>query len=106
MDQRKNIRIRIRGMSIDVSDGIGCCSGAVADVSRSGLCLADMALRFGKKISKYTVVATNGDLHFKFQVKPRWEQIGRWSKKIGVEIDNVPWQWTAYVMALEEQRSV
>lgn len=104
MDQRKYPRIRVQGMSIDVSDGIGCCSGAVADVSRNGLCLAEMALRFGKKIDKYTVVATSGPHHFKFQVKPRWERVGRWNKKIGVEIDDAPWQWTAYVISLEERR--
>lgn len=104
MDQRKYPRIHVRGMSIDVSDGFGCCSAAVNDVSRGGLCLADMGKRFGKKIDKYTVVATSGENHFKFQVKPRWEQIGSWNKKIGVEIDSIPWEWTAYVISLEERR--
>lgn len=104
MDQRKYPRIRVRGMSIDVSDGIGCCSAAVTDVSRGGLCLADMALRFGSKIDRYTVVASSGDHHFKFQVKRCWERLGRWNKKIGVKIDEAPWQWTAYIMALEDRR--
>lgn len=106
MDQRKYPRVRVRGLSIDVSDGIGCCSAAVSDVSRGGLCLAELAKRFGKKNDKFTVVATNGENHFKFQVKPRWEQAGRWSKKIGVEIDSAPWQWTAYIMSLEKRRLI
>jgi hypothetical protein len=35
---------------------------------------------------------------------PRWETASRLSKKIGVEIDEAPWQWTEYVMSLEEAR--
>lgn len=105
MEQRRHPRIRVGGMCIDVADGFGCCSVAAGDVSRGGLCLTEIAKRFGQKIDKYTVVASSGEQHFKFQVKPRWEQVGRWNKKIGVEIENVPWQWMAYVMSLEERRS-
>ncbi|MBM9615779.1 hypothetical protein JWJ90_16040 [Desulfobulbus rhabdoformis] len=93
-------------MSIDVSDGMGCCSAAVSDISRGGLCLADMGKRFGKKTDKFTVVATSGEKHFKFQVKPRWIRLGQWNKRIGVEIDAPPAQWTAYIISLEHQRQL
>jgi hypothetical protein len=104
MDQRKHPRIRVHGMRIDVSDGIGCCTGDVRDVSRAGICLVDVAKRFGKNIDAYTVVASSGEKYFKFRVRPRWETVGRLSKKVGVEIDNAPWQWTEYVMSLEAGR--
>nr|WP_321464777.1 PilZ domain-containing protein [uncultured Desulfobulbus sp.] len=104
MDQRKHPRVRVRGMSIDISDGIGCCSASVSDVSRGGLCLADLGKRFGKKSDRFTVVATTGEDHFKFQVKPRWERLSNWNKKIGLEIDNAPLHWIAYVRRLESQR--
>nr|WP_320010014.1 PilZ domain-containing protein [uncultured Desulfobulbus sp.] len=106
MDQRKHPRIRMRNMSIDVSDGMGCCSAAVSDISRRGLCLADMAKRFGKKADKFTVVATCGEQHFKFQVKMRWVQLGQWNKRIGVEIETPSSQWTDYVISLEHQRQL
>jgi len=104
MEKRKHPRIPAHGMSIDVSDGIGCCSGDVRDVSRVGLCLVDMAKRFGKNIDAYTVVASSGEKYFKFRVRPRWERAGRLSKRVGVEIEEAPWQWTEYVMSLEAQQ--
>ncbi len=104
MEKRKHPRIQVEGMHIDVSDGIGSCSGNVCDVSRVGLCLLDVAKRFGKNMDAYTAVASSGGKYFKFRVLPRWETASRLSKKIGVEIDEAPWQWTEYVMSLEEAR--
>lgn len=105
MEKRKHRRIRVQGrMRIDVSDGIGSCSGDVSDVSRVGLCLLDVAKRFGKNMDAYTVVASSDGKYFKFRVRPRWEAVGRLSKKIGVEIDEAPWQWIEYVMSLEAGR--
>lgn len=104
MEKRKNRRIVVCNMQIDISDGIGCCSGTVRDISRVGLCLADLAKRFGKNIGAYTVVASSGDHHFKFRVRPRWEHADRLSKRVGVEIHEPPRQWTEYVISLESKR--
>jgi hypothetical protein len=104
MEQRKNKRIVVRNMQIDISDGIGSCSGTVCDISRVGLCLADLAKRFGKNIGAYTVVASCGNHHFKFRVRPRWEQAGRLSKRVGVEIHDPPRQWIEYVISLESKK--
>jgi len=91
-------------MHIDVSDGIGCWTGTVRDISRVGLCLADMAKRFGKNMDSYTVVASSENRHFKFRVRPRWEQSGSISKRMGVEISEPTRQWTDFVLTLERQR--
>lgn len=104
MEKRKHRRLYVRNMHIDVSDGIGCCTGTVRDISRLGLCLADMAKRFGKKMDTYTVVATSENRRFKFRVRPRWEQVGTVSKRMGVEIPDPPSQWTEFVVTLEAQR--
>lgn len=104
MEQRKHPRIRVDGMTIDVSDGIRCCAATVADISQGGLCLSEMGRKFGKKFDRLTVVAVSGEQHFKFRVKPRWEMVGPWHKTVGVEIDQAPWQWTSFVLALEGQR--
>lgn len=93
----------MQGMSIDVSDGIGCCSGKVHDISRLGICLVNLAKRFGKNINTYTVVASNEGKNFKFRVRPRWEMAGRLNKKVGGEICDLPRQWTEYVMSLEQK---
>ncbi len=91
----------IQGMHIDVSDGIGCCSGEVRDVSRLGMCVGGLAKRFGKNIDAYTIVASKEEKNFKFRVRPRWEVTGWLYKKVGVEIYEVPWQWTEYILSLE-----
>lgn len=81
-------------MRIDVSDGIGCCSGEVRDISRLGMCLVDLAKRVGRDTDAYTVVASKDGKHFKFRVRPRWQVAGQLNKKMGVEIHDVPTQRT------------
>lgn len=104
MELRKYPRIRVHDMTIHISDGIRCCAGAVADVSRFGLRLAEIGSRFGKQVDQFTVVAVSGEQHFKFRVKPRWSQIGPSSKSMGVNIEAAPWQWTSFVQSLEARR--
>lgn len=90
-------------MSIDVSDGIGSCSGLVSDISRHGMCLANLATIIGKKTDTYTVVVSKDDRYFKFRVRSRWATIERLNKKMGVEIPDAPTKWTDYVMTLERK---
>lgn len=103
MEKRKYPRIVVRNMQIDVSDGIGCCSGNVRNISRVGLCLTDLAKRFGKKFDALTVVASSESHYFKFRVRPKWEQAGSSNKRVGVEIQDPPRQWTEYVQSLESK---
>ena len=103
MEKRKHTRLVVRNLQVDISDGIGCCSGTVRDISRSGLCLADLAKRFGKNMDAYTVVASSEDHHFKFRVRLRWEQASRLSKRVGFEIHEPPRQWTEFVMSIESK---
>jgi len=88
-------------MLIDVSDGIGFCTGTVQDVSRVGLCLTDLAKRFGQDMDTYTAVASSGSEYFKFRVRPRWEQAGSVSKRMGVEITEPSGPWMDFVSRLE-----
>lgn len=101
-EKRKHPRIVVVGMSIDVSDGIGCCSGVVSDISRNGLCVSDLGAVLGKRAATYTVVASQGANHFKFRVKPRWEVVRAQSKTMGVEIAEAPSAWAEYVQTLEQ----
>lgn len=101
MEKRKHLRIPIRDMRVDLSDGMGCCSAEVRDISRVGLCLVDLAKRFGKNVDAFTVVASGKGRHFKFRVRPRWEMAGLFQKMMGVEIFDAPWQWTEFIIHLE-----
>ena len=104
MEKRKHPRIVVTGMGVDVSDGIGCWSGTVSDVSRNGLCVSDLGLMLGKKTNTYTVVASKGLAHFKFRVKPRWEVVRAQNKIMGMEISETVGKWVEYVQALESVR--
>ncbi len=101
MDKRKHPRVKVDDVDIDISDGIGFCSGAATDISRFGMCLINLAKRLDKDAETYTVVASREGKNFKFKVRPKWEEVGRSSKKLGVEIDNAPRQWTEMVVSLE-----
>jgi hypothetical protein len=104
MEKRRHPRIVVTGMSIDVSDGIGCWSGTVNDVSRNGLRVSDLGSMLGKKTGTYTVVASKGWTHFKFRVKPRWEVVRAQIKTMGMEIAETPGKWTEYIQTLESVR--
>ncbi|MDR2550090.1 MAG: hypothetical protein LBD10_07835 [Desulfobulbus sp.] len=104
-EKRRHPRLAVRDMSIDVSDGMRCCSGIVQDVSQTGLCLADMTSRFGKHIDVYTVVATSGHRFFKFRVRPKWEEASGLNKRMGVEIKEPTGAWLEYVQSLEIQNA-
>jgi hypothetical protein len=91
----------ISGMDVDVSDGMGCWSGTVSDISRNGLCLHDLGSVLGKKTGAYTVVASTDGVFFKFRVKPRWEVATDQYKTMGVEIAEAPSRWMEYIRSLE-----
>lgn len=101
MDRRKYPRIEVSGMGVDVSDGMGCWSGTVRDVSRNGLCLNDLGVVLGKRTSAYTIVASAEGAHFKFKVRSRWETTSDQHKTMGVEIAEVPGRWMEFVRSLE-----
>jgi len=104
-EQRRHPRIVTRNMSIDMTDGMGCCSGMIQDVSLAGLCLTDITGRLGKDIDVYTVVATNGHRYFKFRVRPKWEEANGLNKRMGVEIKEPSGAWLEYVRSLDVQRA-
>jgi len=102
-EKRRHPRLAVRNMSIDLSDGMGCCSGTVQDISLTGLCLDDITGRLGRNINIYTVVATNGHRSFKFRVRPKWEEASGLNKRMGVEIKAPTGAWLEYVRSLESQ---
>lgn len=102
MNKRKNKRVDVDDLTVDVSDGIGFCSGSAKDISKFGMCLVDMAKKLGTDAENLTVVISGKNRRFKMKVKPKWQEEDGLSKKIGAEIDNAPWEWTEFVLDLDD----
>ncbi len=102
-EKRKYHRIPIKNVSVDVSDGIGFCTGSASDISKFGMCLADMRKHFGDDVEDLTVVITVKDKIFKMKVRPRWHADDGMTDKIGTEIEKAPWEWTEFVMNLDHE---
>lgn len=97
MNKRKHNRVQINDLQVDISDGIGFFSGDASDISRFGLGLINMAKKLGQDADKYTIVISGHGKSFKLKAHPKWETADGLTKKIGLEIDNVPWEWTQFV---------
>ncbi len=104
MEKRRYRRIAVHNMRIDISDGLGCSTGTVRDISRNGMRLDNLATRFGRKISTYILVTSIQEKNFKFRVYPRWEESSISTKTMGVEIAEVPRQWLDYIATLESRQ--
>jgi hypothetical protein len=98
MERRKHPRVSVDNLTADLSDGIGFFSGNVADISRLGLCLANIAKKLADKQDKLTVVVSGHGKSFKFKVSKKWEKEELFDKTIGTAIENAPWEWTEFVI--------
>lgn len=102
-EKRKHHRIPTKNLTVDASDGIGFCTGSARDISKFGMCLVDMRKHFGDDVENLTVVITAKDKVFKMKVRPRWHADDGMTDKIGAEIEKAPWEWTEFVMNLDEK---
>lgn len=105
-NKRKYSRVGVPGMEADISDDIGFCSARVMDISRFGLRLDELSRKIRAKDDKfYLVVSDHAGRRFKILAQCRWEERGRFSKTIGAEITDAPWEWTEFVSAMEPEKS-
>ncbi len=101
MGNRVYLRMDVQGLKGDISDGAGFFPGVITDVSRFGMCMAELPTRVNVKTKRMTLVVSGLGKNFKMIVRPRWsENMGR-RKMVGFEILNTPWEWTDFVMNLE-----
>lgn len=104
MEKRHHPRVAVRNMSVDASDGAGFFHGEIADASRFGICLTDIPNKLDGDTKKMTVIVNGPGKNFKMIVIPRWHATtDRLSKSLGVEIMDPPWEWTEFIMNLEQQ---
>ncbi|MFH0781922.1 MAG: hypothetical protein V2B20_08215 [Pseudomonadota bacterium] len=97
MENRNYPRIVTRNLSVDASDGVGFFQGAIANVSRFGLCITDLSKKLDGTVKKMTVIVSEKGRAFKLIVQPQWSKGDGISKSIGVSILNPPLGWTGFV---------
>lgn len=97
MEKRNYPRIMTRNLSVDASDGVGFFQGAVADVSKFGLCITDLSKKLDGTVKKMTVIVSEKGRVFKLIVTPQWSRGDGISKSMGVSILNPPLGWTGFV---------
>jgi hypothetical protein len=103
VDNRGYQRVGIDGFYADVSDGVGFFSGMISDISRFGMCMADLPKRLNDKTRKLIVVVSGPGINFKMAVRPKWTVDNGLQKVVGVEILNTPWAWTEFVSRHESE---
>jgi hypothetical protein len=103
MEKRQFKRVQVDNLQIDLSDGMGCCSGQVSNISRRGLAVAEISGRFGRQADAFTAVVSDGVNHFKFRLYPCWEHPGEPNKTMGLRIAGSVPEWDSYVRKLERE---
>ncbi len=101
MEQRQHFRAVSPEMEVHISDRAGFCTGTLKDFSRLGVCITDIPRKIHLNNGYFTIVLSNNNLNFKLKVAEKWRVKDGLSTKVGVAIEDVPWDWTEMVMRYE-----
>jgi hypothetical protein len=101
MDKRRYQRMEISNLVVDVSDGNHFFPGSVSDISQHGILLTDIPNKLDDQARKLSIVVSGNGKNFKMQATPRWTSEQGANKKIGVELVDIPFDWTQFVNELE-----
>ena len=97
MEKRKHPRLGNTCLMADLSDGQLFYSGKIHDLSRQGLCLADVPVRLNHRARQISVVVSGGGSNFKMTTRACWSwQEGR-TKTIGLQILQASAGWAEFV---------
>lgn len=102
MEKRYYQRMAAQNLMADVSDGWGCFSGTVEDLSRKGIQLKNIPKRLNDRVKQFSIIISDGMRFFKLQARPRWARKRSISQALGLEIIKAPLGWTEFVMNLEQ----
>lgn len=95
--------MEIADIQADVSDGKGFFTGAVKNLSRYGLAIAEVPVGLEKSADIHSVILDGPGAHFKLLIRPVWEEDDGTTKTIGARIENSSWTWTDFVMRQEAE---
>lgn len=100
-NKRTHFRIDMQEMEVNISDNRGFCSASVAHISRSGICLFEMSRKLRVKNDNFLIIISVQGVRFKTHALSRWGKEQRLDTELGVELKNIPWDWTEFVSNLE-----
>ncbi len=101
IEQRKHPRLLPISMEIDISDRVGFSTGTVKDISRFGICIADIPRKLQTTNDCITVVISAKQKRFKLLLRPQWERREGLTVVTGTVIDSAPWDWTEMIIQME-----
>ena len=79
------------------SDGTNIFRGLVSNISKTGIKVTDIPIKFLPVTQKYPTVVSTTDQKFKFMILPVWfNQTGR-KLEIGFKIVSPPAGWISYI---------
>ncbi len=107
MEQRQHPRLNAVDMAIDMaidtSATAGFSTGTLKDVSRLGICIADIPSKLFTKDRQLTVVISVNRQLFKLQVTPKWAKQDEHNELTGAMITGVPSAWTEMILQMEPE---
>jgi hypothetical protein len=93
--------MEVSNLLADISDGNGFFSGHVSNISRRGMLLHDIPQKLDDQAKKLSLGISGNGGNFKMQSIPKWASGDGLGKKLGIELVNIPHNWTQFVMELE-----
>jgi hypothetical protein len=98
MEQRHDPRIHFRELSADACDSKDFFRGKVRNVSRYGLCLADLPEEVDERNKLWSLLIKGKDLTCKIAASPRWSVTTGGRKMVGLEVMDPPLPWTDFLI--------
>ncbi|MFH0785024.1 MAG: PilZ domain-containing protein [Pseudomonadota bacterium] len=102
MEKRKHLRVAMKNLWVDLSDGVEKFRGIVSDISRLGMRISGLPKSVNTETTKLKIVVAGKEGYISMLVGSRWQMDGEGKKAIGVEITNAPLRWTEFVMGFED----
>ena len=79
------------------SDGVNIFRGLVSNISKTGIKVTNITIKFLPATQKYPTVVSTNEQKFKFMILPVWfNQTGR-KLEIGFKIVSPPVGWISYI---------
>lgn len=105
-NKREYPRAKIGGIIAQVSDGIQCCRGSIADISQSGVRLVSPKGKLDHNADRLGILLTGAGESFHLLVKPRWNKDHGGEFSIGASIEETLGSWESLSANHENRRFV
>ena len=98
IENRKQLRVGIKGPKANVARQLNCCQSYVANISSKGICLNNLPQKMFKEANdKFKVIFRSREREYAMFVQPKWSKFGSNGYSVGAEILTVPAGWENFV---------